>query len=143
MTTPTTLLDGALKSGQAILVYGANPPTAEILAAATGAWAEPNLLDLRDAASAPKNGSLRRTVAEKLRERPALVVLVGAEVPDPVREVLAEVIAGQLNLPGEVRRLEETTRLLVVAPVERPAAALDGLFALRLPAARALGKGAR
>jgi hypothetical protein len=143
MSSPPTLLEGALRTSSAILIYGRDPPTAAILDAARAQWRSHHLLDWRDAAALPANGSLRREVGDQLSQHLALLVLVGAEVPDRVRELFSEIAEGQLNLPGEVRRLDPGTRLLVVSPVEHPDDGLLALFTQRLPAARALDRAGR
>lgn len=134
-TGRNTQMQVALQTERSLVVYGGDVPVARILNGLAGKQ-PPRPLDLRARALEGSVADLRKKVAFHLSRNPLLVLLIGTYVPDGVRTVVAEVVAGRLNL--EDGKLPEATRLVAISPTDNPEAQVTDLFAVRLRAQDAL-----
>lgn len=134
-----SLLDGALRVGGSVLVYGPGAPVAKIVKLVQTRTNAAAPIDVRDAAKAPAERELRRLAGDRTAGKSGVICLVGHEVPPHVRGVLSELCDHQLNVaPGDVRRLDDELCVVVISPDAHPAAELSSMFELHIAADRAL-----
>ena len=141
MNTPTparapALIDRVLAGPTSLLVHGLTLPLSALVRNARKRHGALDPLDVRG--DTPDEVTLRAAVARRLSDNDALVVLLGQEVSTAVRTVLAEVLDGQLNLPGATTRLDPSTRVIALVSGGAPDPDLSAMFPLTMAATAAL-----
>jgi hypothetical protein len=127
--TLDTVLDGALASGKAFLIFGRGTPEEKVLGALGQRLGNVDPLNLRGI----RPDALKQLAKSRLSNdsRGVLVVLTDEAVSAPVHELLSELVGGA------------KVQLIALHPKDPPDASLADLFTLRLASGRALDARAR